>query len=201
MAIMTAVAGVSFGVHASIIQTWNDEALFLAANPLVSMESFESTSSNLMPLVAGDITVTTDSPHDFFNGVAVGFGIPDGVQGVKFAADNGNSIFFTFSDPTKAFGITIRQFGDVGGAPVLTVHDDLGNSHVVYSGPHTANEFFGFVSDADMTTVRFTATGGNPGDGIYFDKLQYDAVPEPASIGLIGLFTGGIYFVRRFFVV
>lgn len=28
----------------------------------------------------------------------------------------------------------------------------------------------------------------------------YEAIPEPASIGLIGLFTGSIYFVRRFFV-
>ena len=33
-------------------------------------------------------------------------------------------------------------------------------------------------------------------------SVVYDyVIPEPASIGLIGLFTGGIYFARRFFTV
>jgi hypothetical protein len=33
------------------------------------------------------------------------------------------------------------------------------------------------------------------------DFVKINLVPEPASIGLLGLISGGIYFARRFFVV
>jgi hypothetical protein len=38
------------------------------------------------------------------------------------------------------------------------------------------------------------------GGGVYFDNLTMSSIPEPASIGLLALISGGIYFVRRFFV-
>jgi len=33
------------------------------------------------------------------------------------------------------------------------------------------------------------------------DTIRGGAIPEPATLGLIALFSGGIYFTRRFFVV
>ena len=35
--------------------------------------------------------------------------------------------------------------------------------------------------------------------GTALDNLNVQAIPEPATMGLIGLFGGGIMFVRRFF--
>jgi len=38
-------------------------------------------------------------------------------------------------------------------------------------------------------------------NSIWFTPTSVTVIPEPATLGLIGLVTGGIYFTRRFFVV
>ena len=45
-------------------------------------------------------------------------------------------------------------------------------------------------------TQIYTTTWSNSGTAL--DNLNVQAIPEPATIGLIGLFGGGIMFVRRF---
>lgn len=58
------------------------------------------------------------------------------------------------------------------------------------------------IADGEDFFIRWyipdTPNGGTHGQGI--DNFSIQAVPEPASLSLIGLVTGGIYFVRRFFV-
>ncbi len=50
-----------------------------------------------------------------------------------------------------------------------------------------------------MTFVK-GGTWSTAASSISVDSMSLSVVPEPASIGLIALFTGGIYFARRFFL-
>jgi len=196
----TTALALSSSVNATIINTWNDEASFIAANAPLSMESFERTSSSDLPLVAGDITVSTDNTtYGSFNGTTSDFGVTDGVQAVRYGADDGDSIFFDFSSAINLFGINIWGFGTTSGAPVFTLYDGLGNSEVVLSGTMSQDfEFFGFESDLDVVQVQFTLTGAS-GDGIYFDEAYYaaSAVPVPAAVWLFGSGLLGLIGVAR----
>ena len=47
-------------------------------------------------------------------------------------------------------------------------------------------------------THKFTLT---PGDSVSFTSVfVVEPIPEPATMGLLGLVTGGLYFARRFFI-
>jgi len=189
--------------HAAIINTWDNENDFLTANTGLSMESFESTSSSDLPLTAGDITVTTDNTtYASFNGTNSSFGVSDGNQSVRYGANDGDSIWFTFTNDINTFGINIYNFGDIGGNPLLTFFDGLGNSIVALGAGQTGPEFWGFTSDIAISSVQFTMTGGANGDGIYFDEAYYgaasvNAVPLPAALFLFAPALFAFFGLRR----
>jgi len=62
----------------------------------------------------------------------------------------------------------------------------------------TVADYFRFENqDADSFTITVKALAGSPGNtGI--GGIQIVAIPEPATIGLLGLVGGGIYLKRRF---
>lgn len=47
------------------------------------------------------------------------------------------------------------------------------------------------------TTLSFMSMSGGVFGGILLDKIEINAVPEPASIGLIGLAATSFFVVRR----
>ena len=189
--------------HAAIINTWDNENDFLTANSGLSMESFESTSGSDLPLTAGDITVRTDNTaYGSFNGTSGFYGITDGTQSVVYGAQGGESIWFSFANNINTFGINIYSFGNVGGSPLLTFFDGLGNSVVALGAGQTGFEFWGFTSDTAISSVQFTATGGESGDGIYFDEAYYgttsvNAVPVPAALLLFAPALFAFFGLRR----
>jgi len=166
------------------------------------MESFESTSGSDLPLTAGDITVRTDNTaYGSFNGTSGFYGITDGTQSVVYGAQGGESIWFSFANNINTFGINIYSFGNVGGSPLLTFFDGLGNSVVALGAGQTGFEFWGFTSDIAISSVQFTMTGAN-GDGIYFDEAYYgtasvNAVPLPAALFLFAPALLAFFGLRR----
>jgi len=59
-----------------------------------------------------------------------------------------------------------------------------------YGGTHALSSGNVLIQDLSNQSISFTAT-----------SASINIVPEPASLGLLGLVSGGIYFARRFFAV
>ena len=50
---------------------------------------------------------------------------------------------------------------------------------------------------SDLSSATFFSTGSDGG----VDKIATSAIPEPATLGLVGLFAGGLFFIRRIFMI
>lgn len=49
---------------------------------------------------------------------------------------------------------------------------------------------------------EYSSSSARDADGLFVDAVvTLDAIPEPATLGLIGLFGGGIFAIRRFFLI
>ena len=68
-----------------------------------------------------------------------------------------------------------------------------------------AGSSFTLAADFQVDELRLQAqalNGGNgwlPGDGVFIDNIVFQSIPEPATLGLVGLFGAGLLFARRKF--
>jgi hypothetical protein len=186
--------------QAGILQTWNSETQFLADNTGLAMESFESYADGTpLPLATSGFVVSTDNTsYGSFNAVNT-FVASDGSKSVRYGADDGQSIFFTFNSPVTVFGMYIMDFGTTGGTPVLTFYDDKGDSQIVVAGENPGTIFYGAELSSAITQVQFKMTGSS-GDGIYFDSVYSGSkavVPIPAAFWLLGSGIVGLIGMRK----
>lgn len=109
----------------------------------------------------------------------------DFTLGISSSSSTAEAIFpadFSYGAPVN---VTL-SFDFAAGLASVTVGGTTITSTTAYPG-ETLNAFSLRQSDSDNNET------------ILVDNLV--VIPEPASLSLIGLFTGGIYFARRFFVV
>lgn len=76
----------------------------------------------------------------------------------------------------------------------------LGNSVFTQATESSAyaGEDYSFGSTlTGVTDVRFTVVDNWGGDRVGLSEVRFVAIPEPASLGLIGVFSVGTFFIRR----
>ena len=92
--------------------------------------------------------------------------------------------------------IDLAELYDLGSYDVTFVRDGGHSQTFTLDGIAFGAETFTFDSGFLGST---TVTWAQDPEYHQFDDIVI--IPEPASIGLLGLISGGIYFARRFFVV
>jgi hypothetical protein len=112
-------------------------------------------------------------------------------------------IDFDFGVGLDSIDVTLFWAGNNGYGMSITSYDQFDNPLQTF-GYLDGKPTYSFDSTELIYSVRTDSKAQSVGgiDWWYgVSAISYTAVPEPASIGLLGLVSGGIYFSRRFFMI
>ncbi len=109
--------------------------------------------------------------------------VPDFAVGLTTAT-------FTFDVPIQAFGAFFTGIGTVAGLLELVFDDGTLRTLTLPGAGNGGVQFFGFTDEGtaiSSVTIRETRTPGSARDIFGIDDMRAGAVPEPASLTLLGL--------------
>ena len=98
---------------------------------------------------------------------------------------------FTYEDDAAASTFTLNFYDDA----IL-----VGSSSFLTSSFNT-EQFIGFSSDTEFNKITVREADGVANSNEYFQFYSAEAIPEPATFAFVGIFGGGIFAVRRFFLI
>lgn len=118
---------------------------------------------------------------------------------------SGSSVLtLTFTDSINAFGAYITGIQDFLGTTVVTFNDGAPQQFTLLNtgttlGSPAGSQFFGFTTTGVVSSITFTTTNSASSRDIWGidDILIQATIPEPGTVGLVGLGLIGLAFLRR----
>jgi len=216
--ILTTVFGLlaSTGASAAIVRastancggfsTCNDSAFVLAAGGALTFNDFSvDRFGGVLPAGSGNVNGDVYSA-DFT--LSSGVGTFGGVNSAQVDHGNGNGIAsevgpannfighlnINFAFPLRALGFGTVQLGD----------DGVASETITLFGPSGSLGTFNAISASNFNYEGFVATGGDVitsavlnGNFFAIQNIKYSAVPEPATLAMLGLGLAALGFTRR----
>jgi hypothetical protein len=189
--LMTLVLGLSYAASAATITTFNRAAFQAAVGSGVTQQDFDGFAAGTLLTTDGAVNYAASQGTPVVTNQFLTTTIPNGLGSTSagfFLPTETAS--FSFLAPITAFGIDINTFAPTEGAyrATLNIGDQVLSKFDVFPGNATG-QFLGFTSDTPFTGVTIEALTGF---SYTLDTLVYGdagaiAVPEPVSIGLLGL--------------
>ena len=181
---------------------WADQGYYVSAlRPFKSsLNAGERFSLNLGHWGGNDgeilIRLASDSSPVFQLNLTAGNSYWQAFDGETFDLndDNGTANYFTTDDNNAEFTFTYNGGSSYG----FSLTDSNGNGYSVASKINSA------VTASEIQSINTFSIynyGQGSGSNFYIDNLQIEAIPEPASIGLIGAVCIVGTFIRRKFAV
>lgn len=194
--------------HASAgVIEYTDRAAFESAISGSTLFDFESLlDGGAIPLgnapVFGAATVISTNSSGIY--ATTGFGAPTQQVG----SQNSGGVRVSLSPGYKALGMDI---GALFGTATFSFTLRSQSSSILFSGNRIVADndnlglanttFFGYVSDTDeIGSLEFTSIGGSDFetlDNLIYGNAAVNAVPEPATVTLLGLGAVGLMMTRR----
>jgi hypothetical protein len=149
----------------------------------VGIESFETVPVGSDPMTFPTVRVHCDGGAtctDFFGTSTL---MPtDGTLGVRFSGTD--TLTFNWDTPITYFAIDVRDLGTNGPTDlIVTVNGKTITVYSNFTGISGNTVFVGIVDPEGIYSLSITTS--RAGDGIYVDRLQTVATPEPAASGLV----------------
>ena len=119
------------------------------------------------------------------------------LTGVSWDGTSANLYPFTINNLTVGQEYVIQVWATIGGKTVTDTFDD-GNGNTIDLITDGASMAVGhFVADATSQSLT-EVSGSFPAENPFFNAIQVRAIPEAASVGMIGLGAGLLLAARRF---
>lgn len=115
--------------------------------------------------------------------------VSDGDRALGFTWNGDTRLLFEFKPPITAFAADILDFGTCCNATSLDAVSANGEVDLVAAvGPDLPRgnlQFFGFQSVEPISQLSFSSQSLSDNDLIVFDRLSFQAIPEPSSGWLV----------------
>jgi len=180
--------------------TYANEAAFIGAAGGLGFESFEaltatnSVSPAFTATLAAFTLVGNPQAGVFDQADYAGTHAIDGKNYFEVEGGAQQFLTFTFLSPIKAFGVTITDYGDTphDGAPLTFTTNTGVTGTAALNGANANDQFFGLIDNTNPFSTLTLRTGVGPFgepfsvDAVRFSTSETNAVPEPATVLLVG---------------